>query len=244
MPDLSGSGTTETAWRSWPGLCPPRWPIDTPEHVVLAAPHPDDEVLGAGGTLAQWAGQGSSITIVAVTDGERSHPDSRTWARHALGQHRRVESKAAWSQLGLDDCHTVRLACRDGAVAGNEPLLCGALSKLCTPRTLCLSTWRHDGHPDHEATGRAAQRAAAESGARYAGYPIWMWHWASPADPRVPWRRARSVALDATAVGAKRRAAEEFVTQTEPLSPDPADQPVLTEHVLARLLREFEVFFL
>lgn len=71
-----------------------------------------------------------------------------------------------------------------------------------------------------------------------------MWRWASPADPRVPWRRARSVALVTPVTAAKRRAATEFVTQTEALSPAPADRSALTEQVLARLLREFEVFFL
>lgn len=214
-----------------------------PEHVLVAAPHPDDDVLGAGGTLAQWANAGSAVTVVAVTDGEGSHPHSRTWTPRALAEHRRIESGAAWSRLGLDGCHVVRLAYDDGNVAGYEPQLCRVLAELCTPQSLCLATWHRDGHPDHEATGRAARRAATEAGARFACYPVWMWHWAAPADPRVPWQRARSVRLDPATLAAKHHATAEFVTQTEPLSTEAADQPVLPGYVLARLLREFEVFF-
>jgi len=37
--------------------------------VLVVAPHPDDEVLGAGGTIARLAGEGSEITVVIVTRG-------------------------------------------------------------------------------------------------------------------------------------------------------------------------------
>jgi len=37
--------------------------------VLVVAPHPDDEVLGAGGTIARLAGEGSEITVAIVTRG-------------------------------------------------------------------------------------------------------------------------------------------------------------------------------
>ena len=44
--------------------------------------------------------------------------------------------------------------------------------------------WRHDGHPDHEAAGRAA--ATTRPHRRPAGgVPIWLWHWAEP--EHAPW---------------------------------------------------------
>lgn len=243
MPDLRGTGTAEARWRRWDGLCPVRRLDVVPNHVVIAAPHPDDEVLGAGGTLARWARAGVPITIVAVTDGERSHPSSSTWSAARLAWHRRAESEAAWSLLGLAGSRVVRLSVRDGAVDRKESEIGAALRELCTPESLCLATWAGDGHPDHEAVGRASRSAAEAVGAEFVCYPIWMWHWASPGDARVPWDRARSVTLETELARAKRSAAAEFVTQTQPLSQDPADQPVLPRGVLARLLREFEVFF-
>lgn len=243
MLDLSGTGTAEERWRRWSHLCPSRQLDATPEQVIVVAPHPDDEVLGAGGTLARWARAGAAITIVAVTDGERSHPDSATWSARAMARQRRAESEAAWSRLGLDLCRTVRLVVGDGEVARCESELTTALGGLCTPDTLCIATWPGDGHPDHEAVGRATRRAADIAGCEYVFYPVWMWHWASPADPRVPWQHARSVMLDAELAAAKRSAAAEFVSQTQPLSAHPEDQPVLPHCALDRLLREFEVFF-
>jgi LmbE family N-acetylglucosaminyl deacetylase len=40
------------------------------EKMVVIAPHPDDEVLGAGGLIAAQAFLGVEIVVVAVTDGE------------------------------------------------------------------------------------------------------------------------------------------------------------------------------
>ncbi len=39
------------------------------KRVVVLAPHPDDEVFGCGGTLAQMAATGAEIEIIVFTDG-------------------------------------------------------------------------------------------------------------------------------------------------------------------------------
>ena len=68
-------GTAEEAWDEWAGLqhLPAADPLDWPSVVIVAA-HPDDEVLGAGGTMAMLAAAGARLRLVAVTDGEASHP--------------------------------------------------------------------------------------------------------------------------------------------------------------------------
>jgi len=44
--------------------------------VLVLAAHPDDEVLGMGGTIARHAGAGDRVRIVCVTDGSSSqYPD-------------------------------------------------------------------------------------------------------------------------------------------------------------------------
>ena len=42
--------------------------------MVVIAAHPDDEVLGVGGTMAVLAAGGAQLRLIAVTDGEASHP--------------------------------------------------------------------------------------------------------------------------------------------------------------------------
>ncbi|MBO0819899.1 MAG: PIG-L family deacetylase, partial [Nocardiopsaceae bacterium] len=87
-----------------------------------------------------------------------------------------------------------------------------------------------------ETAGRAARRA---SRAPVLGYPVWMWHWASPADPRVPWERAVRVPLAPDAAARKQAAIRSFTSQT-------ADRggglgPVLSPGMIAHFTRAMEV---
>jgi hypothetical protein len=68
-----------------------------------------------------------------------------------------------------------------------------------------------------------------------------MWHWARPADPAVPWERARAVPASAWAQGRKSHAAQCFHSQFEACSPGCA--PVLPAFVLQRLLAVGELVF-
>ena len=42
-------------------------PID--KHILVIAPHPDDDVIGMGGTIAVKAKEGYKFTIVYITNG-------------------------------------------------------------------------------------------------------------------------------------------------------------------------------
>ncbi|MET0425091.1 MAG: PIG-L family deacetylase, partial [Actinoplanes sp.] len=125
----------------------------------------------------------------------------------------------------------------------DETALETTLTGLLTPGRWCLATWRADGHPDHEAVGRAAARACATTGATLLEYPIWTWHWSYPDSPDVPWHRARRIDLTPAARAAKAAAIEAFPSQIAPLGPDEADAAILPPHVLARFARPFEVVF-
>ncbi len=173
--------------------------------------HPDDEVLGAGGTMAILAAAGARLRLIAVTDGEGSHPGEDP---AVIGTVRTAESAAALDLLGVRDAEVIRLRLPDTGLAAHEDELAGLLRELCAGFEVCLAPWERDAHADHEAAGRAARRAAPR-GRTVLSYPIWMWHWAIPADPRVPWRRACRVPLPA-AVAARKRSA---------IGPSPASSP-------------------
>jgi LmbE family N-acetylglucosaminyl deacetylase len=99
-------GTPEQAWDAWPGLRdlsevdPSAWPS-----AVVVAAHPDDEVLGAGGTIAILAAAGVRVRLVALTDGGASHPGADPVA---VARTRAAETAAALDLLGASVAHFTR----------------------------------------------------------------------------------------------------------------------------------------
>jgi len=245
---VAGRGTPEGEWQLWLGdIAFPSIPLTECDRMVVVAPHPDDEVLGVGALVATAAGHGIPVAVVAVTDGAASHPGSPTLSPAALTTARIAESIRATALLGVGE--PVRLGLPDGGIDAHEQELTArlvdVLTAACLPgeRVWFLATWRGDGHPDHEAAGRAAAQACSITGHRLVEYPVWMWHWARPADAVVPWHRMRILAPAPDALTRKRRAVDEFRTQILPLSEDPRDAAILPPWVLARLMRTTERVF-
>lgn len=237
-------GTHEDVWRAWEGWRElPEIEVVPDGRVVVVAAHPDDEVLGFGGTIALLAAAGRDVTVVAVTDGEASHPDSQVLTRSDLVRIRAAETRAALSALGAADVEVVRLRVPDTGVAAHEDQVADRLVPLVRDVGLVVAPWTGDVHGDHEAAGRAAVRAAADAGVPCWLYPVWMWHWATPGDPRVPWGRAARITLPPDVRERKRAAVGRFVSQVEPLGPGVGDAAILPPEEIAHHLREQEVVF-
>ena len=246
-PLITGAGTLESDWQAWPGLhCLPECELDTlvPHKLraVVVAPHPDDEVLACGGLLAMLAARGSTALLVAVTDGDGSHPGSTEWTPARLAQRRHEESVEGLRVLGLRHYSHARLSVPDGAVHLHQRALAASLHSLLTPDDIVFSTWSADGHPDHEATADAVTQACAIVGCRHVQVPVWMWHWAKPADPRVPWQRMVRLPLTLAAVRRKSYAIEAHLTQLT--VHDTGAPAVLSDAMLDRMLRPHEYLLL
>lgn len=244
---IEGAGTSADAWRA-DALLAAVPAVDcaqlvgNAQRVVIVAPHPDDEVLACGGLLQQLGAMRMPMLIVAVTDGEASHPGSDTWTRTRLQTVRPDETMAALTVLGLDEVPVTRLELPDGGVAPREQDLAQALATLIAPGDLVLTTWRHDGHPDHEATARACATAAGGCGATLVEAPIWGWHWSRPGDAAMPFDSARRLMLDDATLARKKAALECFESQL--VSDDGAGHDaILTRNTLERLLNPFEMYF-
>ena len=240
-------GTPAVDWARWLAGRAPDPTVTVPEgyrRLVVVAPHPDDEILGVGVTASRFAAAGVEVVVLAVTDGDASHPDSPTMSPRRLAGLRVEESRRACALLGLPE--PVRLGLPDGGVGGRAGELTEAIARAVGDpgvESLVLATWRGDGHPDHEACGRAAADACAATGARLVEYPVWTWHWARPGDPRVPWDRRRRGVLSRPELAAKRAAVAEFVTQVAPLSDRPGDEAILPDWILDRLVTREETVF-
>ncbi len=217
-------GTLEAEWRQglasleplpWP---PPPGPPESLNRLVVVAPHPDDEALGAGGMIIRCIAEGWSVHVVAVSDGEAAFgSEQRSRARRRLARLRRGEQGRCLERLvaggarGSYDYPSgpVRRGDRvPRARAGDAP------DRDPPAGDWCLTTCHWDGHPDHEATGRATIAAARATGASVAEYPIWAWHWATPSE--FPWDRARRIDLTEQERRVKQEAINEHRSQLVP----------------------------
>jgi LmbE family N-acetylglucosaminyl deacetylase len=237
---IDAPGTDERTWAAWPWLSTlpgnGMAALSGVTSAVVVAAHPDDEILGVGGLISVLAASHARLRLIAITDGERSHKGHA--APTALARRRTAETEVALRALGARTVEVIRLRMPDSGLAKREAELTAALAPLIADFDLCLAPWDHDLHPDHETAGRATRQAGAKT---MYYYPVWMWHWAAPADPRVPWDRALRIPLPPRAVGRKRAAITCFGSQT-------ADRghglgPVLTPGMIAHFTRTVEVLF-
>jgi LmbE family N-acetylglucosaminyl deacetylase len=229
---IDEGGTPVEAWKQWQRDFPVL-DLDDCRTLILVAAHPDDETLGLGGTAAMLSRRGVTVQVVAVTDGEAAYPDG-SGGRRELASLRRDELAAAAATLGLAPPIFLRIP--DGEVKGHERRLSARLGMMLAGfdrGTWCAATWRGDGHPDHEATGRAAAAAAKRAGARFLEYPIWMWHWATPDDRAVPWHGARRIELTQEELSTKAEAMRCFASQLERGDGPPLLSPDVVERQMA-----------
>lgn len=123
--------------------------------VLVIAPHPDDEILGCGGTMLRLVAEGADVSVAIVTKGQ----EPQFPAEMVAGI--RAETKAAHALIGISETHYLDLpAAALDRMSATE--LNGALAKLVQdvqPDTLFLP-FVGDIHTDHQLTFLAAMVAA------------------------------------------------------------------------------------
>jgi LmbE family N-acetylglucosaminyl deacetylase len=235
---IADGGTPAALWTDWGRHLAPL-NIDRCPALTLVAAHPDDETLGLGATAARLAERGVTVQVVAVTDGEAAYPHDAK-GREELARTRRDELVAAAARIGRP--RPIFLGIPAGQVSENEDRLEVELEAVLDetrPGAWCAATGRGDGHPDHEATGRAAAAASRDTPAVFVEYPVWMWHWALPDDPAVPWDDARRVPLSPRDLAAKAQALQCFSSQLERTD----GPPLLPRAVVDRQMAVGEIVF-
>lgn len=242
--DGRAAGTPAATWAASPRLADlPGLALPLGRVAVLAA-HPDDETLGAGGLLHRLARAGRHADVVVVTDGSGSHPGSAVLPPADLVRLRAREVADAVALLQPGGQTPPRLlGFRDGSVREDRDAITAALDAvLADDVTTLVVPWRGDGHRDHRVLGEIGAELAARRGARLLEYPLWLWHWADPDHPDVPWDRLRALPLDPVDVVARHRALAAHGTQISPASPAPEDAAPLHAEHLRRADRDVDLF--
>ncbi len=155
---------------------------------LAVAPHPDDESLGCGGTLAILSKLRIETAVLWVSDGAGSHPNSQVYAPPKLANLREAEGKMALDKLGVGRRNSFFLRLADGAIPfPGEPDFekaadaARAVLETFEPKTLLLP-WRRDPHRDHRATWQLLSRAARDLNIQTFEYLVWAFERAQPQD--------------------------------------------------------------
>lgn len=244
---IEGDGTSQEAWRNWSGLHDlSRLEITKNfaphQRVCLFAPHPDDEVLGCGGLMQQLAAHGNPIVLIHVTNGTQSHPNSTLYTQESLDIIRPQESVKALAALGIaQQVTTITLHLADGEVFNQQDKLYQKLSAIIQPNDILITPFMRDGHPDHEATGRVVASFAKQHHLACYQVLIWAWHWAKPADSRIPWHCAIKVDLTSEQLQRKVDAIACFESQVT-TDASTGNPPVLSAQTIARISQPWEVY--
>jgi LmbE family N-acetylglucosaminyl deacetylase/2-polyprenyl-3-methyl-5-hydroxy-6-metoxy-1,4-benzoquinol methylase len=127
--------------------------------LVVIAPHPDDELLGAGAIMARAMEAQTPVAVIVVTDGGASDPAFRS---DELRRRRYIEVTAGIKVMLGSSPKLLFLNQRDGAFDARQPEIDPG-SEIATflaamPDARALVTDPADAHPDHKATFGFASR--------------------------------------------------------------------------------------
>ncbi len=118
---------------------------------LVVAPHPDDEVLGAGGTIARLAAEGEEVFVAVVTEGKPPAFDPEGTARI------QAEARQAHRALGVTETIWLRLPAAQLAETAHATVNAALLELVhrLSPQTVLLP-FVGDMHMDHQLTFTSA----------------------------------------------------------------------------------------
>lgn len=181
--------------------------------ILVVAPHPDDEAIGAWGLMRKLRRTGATIKVLVVTDGGASHPGSIAWPVNRLVAARRRETLGAMRELRLQRSAIRFLGLPDGGLSEAPEHIALSIRKAVLrgpPCDLIVGPDRGDQHADHHAVAQAIA-LVPRRGERRVSYHVW---------PEGGGRGARTVriGLDGTARAMKRRIVRSYRTQSGAIS--------------------------
>ncbi len=218
-------------------------------HTIVIAPHPDDESLGCGGTIALLKKAGKSVKIIFVSDGSLSHPNSIKYPAPLLIQLREKEALEAARILGVapKDCYFMRL--KDGAVpnVANEgfEVAAGSLLKILKPLQVqaILLPWKNDPHPDHQACWEIVNQVMVQMESRIILYHYLIWFWERGVDDIEILNGVDWFKVDISSVmDLKMKAINAHQSQVTTMIDDDQDGFILSCDVLNHFNDHFELF--
>lgn len=145
------------------------------KNALVLSPHPDDEALGAGGTIKKLSSSGVNVTVAYFCDGSSGTIDGHV--DKSLIEKRKKEAKTSAGVLGISD--QVFFGYPDGKLASGNSSIRALLDLIGgkKPDIIILPSFL-DNHFDHRVTNEILINAA--SGKDMDEIPIWGYEIWSP----------------------------------------------------------------
>jgi LmbE family N-acetylglucosaminyl deacetylase len=190
---------------SWHELAPKGRPW------ILVAPHPDDETLGGGVTVAKQVAAGRDVHILLLTRGTGSvvrgelngQRPSNWWgvvhdpaaegyaplSKDAFGKARYDELTTAVHCLGGAQLHEANLTDGQVTVAQAKAAISGLVAQVGKDASVYAPSWAVDNNPDHLAAGQALRELATEQPTVYGDVTWYVLpvYWSDPRLSGVKW---------------------------------------------------------
>ena len=151
------------------------------ERILVIAPHPDDDVLGAGGTMAEAATKGKGVFSVYITDGRSSPRTDPSISDDEMVRQREKEALAALKAVGAAGGFFLRK--RSSEMEGEEGKKTGKelaeIIRWIGPQEIYLPA-PYERHRTHQRCTRLAIEALRDSiGVKpvLLGYSLWGCFW-------------------------------------------------------------------
>lgn len=137
--------------------------------VLVFAPHPDDETLGCGGTIAKKLTEGYEVIVVVLTDGRQAFSKifgiTSDPTPEELKQIRKGEAIKAMNALGLSEKNIIFLNFKDGSLAKHEEEVKRRIFEIIKrhPPIEIYFPYSKDYNPDHKVTNRIIKQCIKET---------------------------------------------------------------------------------
>ena len=214
---------------------------------LIVAPHPDDESLGCGGVIALLRKFDREVSILVLSDGTLSHPNSVKFPPEKLRGLREDEITQAAAILGVSSANIEffrfqdrRVPDRDSDNFGPAVERCRKFIEAAKPQTIFVP-WRRDPHPDHRAAFQIFEQAKNENH-EIIEYPIWLYELAQSDDAPLT-TEVSAFRLDVGSVAeTKQKAVRAHRSQVTDLIDDDPEGFRLSEEVLRNFAAPFEIY--
>jgi N-acetylglucosamine malate deacetylase 1 len=134
-------------------------------NILVVSPHPDDDILGCGGSIINHIKKGNQVSILYLTSGESG---DATIQKNDLATIREKEATSGAETLGVSDVTFLHET--DGGVTFN-PSIIKTMTEIFRQKhpDILYIPHKHEGHRDHRITSDICMEAIYRSGANAFG---------------------------------------------------------------------------